>query len=167
MNLLKQIFLNFKFVQDSFKEQTDFLVEKARQEERIKAFSLAQKDLLETMRDDLDTQAEELAKHKLASLLSVVDPKKVVTIDKTRGILFISGERVDDSRLASLKSEAEFLHESEIWQLLIHSIRKIAEHAMFVSGDSIDDMKKGRSVLFTLDSQVKIIDLLRSYAPKK
>ena len=38
---------------------------------------------------------------------------------------------------------------------------------MFVAGESLDDMKKGRSILYTLASQQKIVDILKSYQPKQ
>lgn len=132
----------------------------------IDSFALAQKDILETMRDDLDAQAEELSKTKLASLLSVVDPKKIVTLDKQRGIVFIGGERVDEGRLANLKSEAEFLSESELWQLIYQTTKELAQKAMFVSGEGLDDLKKGRSILFTLESQRNVVELFKGYQKK-
>lgn len=165
--MIKQIILNFKFVQESFKAQNDILIDQARQEERVKAFSLAQKDILETMRDDLDKQAEELAKYKLAQLLSVVDMDKVVTVDKSRGIVYIGGVQVEEGRLANLKSEADAIEAFDLWHLLSETPKELAHKAMFVAGESITDMAKGRSMLYTLSSQKNIIEIFKSFKPKK
>ena len=133
----------------------------------IDSFALAQKDILETMRDDLDKQAEELAKKKLNDLLSVVDIRSIVSMDKRNGIVYIGGERADEGRLGNLKAEAEFFTQSELWKLISQTPRELAQRIMFVAGESLDDMKKGRSLLFTLDSQQKIIDIFKSYQSKK
>lgn len=149
--------LRFKFV--------DGVLQDAYRQGGISAFPLAQKDILETMRDDLDKQAEELAKKKLNDLLSVIDHNSIASITK-QGVIYIGAERPDDGRLSNLRSEAEFLMQSDIWKLLQETPKKLAEQAMFVAGESIEDMKKGRSILYTLASQQKIVDILKSYQPK-
>lgn len=132
----------------------------------IDSFPLAQKDILETMADDLDKKAEELAKKKLNDLLSPVDLHKVVTVNKLAGLIFIGGNKAEEGRLANLKSEAEFILNSEVWQLLKETPKSLAERAMFVSGEGLDDMKKGRSILYTLSNQQNILEILKSYIPK-
>ena len=131
----------------------------------IDSFPLAQKDILETMRDDLDKQANEIADKKLEVLLSLVDEKQVLSITKT-GVVYIGNEKADDGRLANLKAEADFIGASDIWKILNQSIRELAQRAMFVAGDSIDDMKKGRSMLYLLDTQNRIVTTLQSYQHK-
>ena len=155
--MIKNWILNLKFVRGA--------LEAHRKQGGIEAFPLAQKDILETMRDDLDKQAEELAKKKLNDLLSVVDQNGIVSITK-QGVIYIGMERPDEGRLANLKAEAEFLMQSDIWKLLQETPKKLAEQSMFVAGETIDDMKKGRSILYTLSSQQKIVDILKSYQPK-
>jgi len=114
-----------------------------------------------------EEKIDRLANEKLASLLSLVDPQKIVRIDKPRGIVYIGGNRVDNNRLANLKAEAEFFLASDLWSLLYETPKALAEQAMFVSGESLDDMKKGRSMLYTLSTQKNIIDTFKSYTPKK
>ena len=149
--------LRFKFV--------DGVLQDAYRQGGISAFPLAQKDILETMRDDLDKQAEELAKKKLNDLLANVDLTAIASITQ-QGVIYIGGVHPDDGRLSNLKSEAEFLIQSDIWRLLQETPKMLAEKAMFVAGESLDDLKKGRSILYTLASQKKIVDLLKSYQPK-
>jgi len=133
----------------------------------IDSFALAQKDILETMADDLDEKAEELAKQKLNDLLSSIDLHKIVTLNKQAGIVYIGGERAEEGRLSNLKSEAEFIANSELWQLLMETPKSLAERAMFISGEGLDDMKKGRSILYTLSAQKNVVDVLKSYIPRK
>jgi len=114
-----------------------------------------------------EERIDELANEKLAELLSIVDLRKIVTVDRPRGIVYIGGSRVDAGRLANLKAEAEFFIASDLWNLLYETPKELAHKAMFVAGESIDDMKKGRSMLYVLSSQKNIIDTFRSYIPKK
>lgn len=102
---------------------------------------------------------------ELNKLLSVVDEKLILSITKS-GIINIGGQPADQTRLANLKAEADFLVESDIWKILNQSIRELAQRAMFVSGESLDDMKKGRSMLYLLDSQNRIVETLKSYQHK-
>lgn len=131
------------------------------------AFRKAHADILETMRDDLDKKAEELAKEKLSNLLSLVDMNKIATLDKTKGFVYIGGKRIDDSRLSNLKAEADFLVQSDIWQLIYETPKELAQRSMFVEGETLDNLKKGRSMLYTLESQKNIIKVFQSYQPKK
>lgn len=132
----------------------------------IDAFKKAHADIMETMADDLDKKAEEVAKKKLNDLLSPVDLTSVVTLNKQIGAIFIGGERVEDGRLTNLKAEAEFIVNSEIWHLLSETPKSLAERAMFINGEGLDDLKKGRSILYTLASQKNILDTFISYKPK-
>ncbi len=104
-------------------------------------------------------------KDELNKLLSVVDNKLVVSLSRN-GVIHIGGEPADQARLANLKAEAEFFEQSDLWKILTHHTRELAQRAMFLEGDSLDHLKKGRSVLFTLDSQQKVLDILKAFVPK-
>lgn len=131
----------------------------------IDSFHLAHEDIRLTMRDDLDKQAEELVKDKLSKLLSVVDQRQIVTFSERMKAVFIGGIQATPEELVSLKAEAEMLSQLRLWQLLYETPKELAQRAMFMAGESIDDMKKGRAILYTLDTQRRIIDTLKSYQP--
>lgn len=118
------------------------------------------------MIDDLDARIEKLANEKLANLLSVIDMSKIVTLDKF-GLIYIGGQKADEVRLDNLKSEAEVISQMELWTILHETPKELAQKAMFVSGESLVDMQKGRSMLYTLSSQKGLVDLFRSYVHKK
>lgn len=168
MNIIKQWILNRQFVIDSFEAQLIKKTEEVQQYERTKGFALAQRDILETMTDDLDEKAEELAKIKLTNLLSNVDLTKVVTVDRLKGLLYIDGNRPDDVRMANLKAEAEFILNSDIWTLLCETPKELAQKAMFRDDGKIEtQLLKGRAILYTLDSQKIILNTFISYQQKK
>ena len=102
---------------------------------------------------------EELAQQKLESLLSVIDTKKIISVDKA-GIVYIGGVQQDKVVLQNLKQEAEMLLVSQLWQILYNTPKALAEKAMFVEGKTMEDLNKGRSMLFTLDTQRKILEIL-------
>ncbi len=114
-----------------------------------------------------DQEINELANKKLADLLSLVDLNKIVTVDKQRGIVYIGGIKVEASRLANLKAEAEFFLASELWNLIYETPKELAQRAMFITGESLADMQKGKSMLYTLSAQKNIIDTFNSFNPKK
>lgn len=130
-------------------------------------FKQATDDVLETMRDDTEERAEQLAAEKLNALLAPANLHNIVTFNSETGQIYIGGELADDGVLGNLKSEAEFFLASNLWGLLNDTPRELAQRSMFVSGESLDDMKKGRSILYTLDTQRKIVDKLISYNHKK
>ncbi len=99
-------------------------------------------------------------KDELNKLLSIIDTKLVVTEDKA-GAIYIGGERADPARLANLHAEAEFFAESDLWAIINQTVRELAHQAMFVSGKEFDDLKKGRSMLYLLDTQSKIVETFR------
>jgi len=109
---------------------------------------------------------DELADEKVARLLSVIDMHKIVTVNKL-GLIFIGGEKADDIRLSNLRAEAEAITQMEIWTLLNETPKKLAQDTMFVHSESLDDMKKGKSILFLLSQQNNIVDLFKNYVHKK
>lgn len=132
------------------------------------AFKKAHADIMETRVDDIEERAKELVDEKLARMLSVVDLNKIVTVDKNRGMVFVGGVRVEEGRLASLKAEAEYFSRSDLWALLYETPKELAQKSMFVSGESLADMQKGKSILYTLSAQSNILGVFISYQqPKK
>lgn len=126
----------------------------------IDSFPLAQKDILETMADDLEKRANELADNKLKELLSIVDISHVIEI-KGRQV-FIGGELADQTKIANLKAEADFFTASELWKLLNETLKEDAQKTMFTVGeDAVKQLATGRTILYTLSLQRKVVDLIQ------
>lgn len=133
----------------------------------VDSFYLAHKDIWATMKDDVERMADERAREKLVKLLTVVDEQAVVTFNERQGAIYIGGERADAARLQSLKAEAEYLLASDIWSIIKESPKQLAHRAMFLAGESLDDLRKGRAILYTLETQQKILDTFKSYSAPK
>jgi hypothetical protein len=150
MNFLKEIILNLEFVRQHVSKSNQMTLDVWR------------KGVLEMS----ELEAKKLAEEKIVNLLSPVDLSQVVTLDKQRGIVYIGGEMADESTLANLKAEAEFLSQSELWKVITSTVRELAQKSMFVNGESLADMQKGKSILYTLSSQQNIVDIFKSYQRK-
>lgn len=154
--------LNTFFKKDLDEFSTKLMHEIAlfKEEERPRIFAMAQKDILDTMEDDLDKRANELAQVKLKELLSLIDHNDVIALKGKQ--VYINGEAADDIKVSNLKSEAEFIMTSEIWKVLNGTPKHLAMNAMFVDDGKLEtQLLKGRAILFTLSTQQKIIDILQ------
>lgn len=133
---------------------------------QIQAFKLAHADILETLADDLEARAQALSQEKLAGLLSIVDPSKILTVESRSRAILIGGELANDILLSNLRAEAQFFQASELWNLIVQTNRRLAEKAMFeADGDVNVQLLKGRAILYTLDTQIKTIELLSNLSP--
>lgn len=133
----------------------------------VDSFYLAHQDIMKTMKDDIEKMADSRLHEKLVKLLTVVDERAVVTFNQKAGAIFIGGERADAARLQALKAESEYFLASDLWKILSESPKQLAYKAMFLAGESLDDLKKGRAILYTLDTQDKILRTFESYQPPK
>lgn len=149
-----------------FRAELENLFANAKTQGSMDAFEKAHADIRETMVDDTEERAEERAHVLLDEMLSPIDTNKIVSFSAKTGAIYIGGERVDDGRLASLKSEAEAIEQFDLWHLLHETPKELAQRSMFVEGDSMDNLRKGRSMLYTLDTQKRIIDTLKAYVKK-
>jgi len=129
----------------------------------VDSFYLAHKDIWDTMKDEVEKMADGRLHEKLVKLLTVVDERAVVTFNERQGAIFIGGERAQAHRLQSLKAEANYFLASDLWKILYESPKQLAHKAMFLAGESLDDLKKGRAILYTLDTQDKILRTFQSY----
>jgi hypothetical protein len=103
------------------------------------------------------TIAEELNK-----LLSVVDNRLIITFSPDEKAVYVGGKKVEEGQLLALKAEAEYILNSDLWKIIFETPKELAMRAMFVAGESLDDMKKGRAMLYTLDTQKLILETLAS-----
>lgn len=155
LNFFQRFILGLGFVKNAIKEA------------EIKAFPAAQKDVLDTMTDDIEKKAEERAKQLLNDMLSPVDLHKIVTLDKNHGLVYIGGVKAEEGKLSNLKAEAEFFLQSELWQLIHETPKELAQRSMFVDGKDLVDLQKGKSILYSLSSQNNIVQIFKAYAPRK
>ncbi len=131
----------------------------------VDSFQHAREDVLEMFDYDVEKRAEELAKEKLEALLAVVDERKIISFSEREKAVYIGGERVTDPKmLSNLKSEADAIVNFDLWQVLTETPKRLAQKALFEDDGKSEILHaKGRSILYMLDTQQKIIKILRSY----
>lgn len=159
MNKVKQWILKMQFVKDSFES----LFAERKEEIYRQSFQDSLKDLEETNLYNTEERAKEMSEKSLNDLLSPVDLTKIVTLDKARGIVYIGGVKADPGRLNNLKNEAEFLMKTDLWGILYENPKELASRSMFVSGETLADMQKGKSILYMLSTQDNILQTFKGY----
>lgn len=88
-------------------------------------------------------------------------PDDVITFDKI-GNAYVNSEKLDETQLDVLKSEAAFIVKSRLWTLITNSLAETAKKTMFEKSESFDDMMSGKMLLYAIDVQRKIIEKLLS-----
>lgn len=166
MDKIKQWVLDRQFIQKELNSSMNTFI-KFREETYVKAFMDARKDILETMVDDIDKKAKQLSDKRLNEMLSIIDVNNIISIGLKDRCFYLGKEKATDAQINNLKAEAEFLLNSHIWKLLNETPKELAHKTMFVTSESLVDLQKGKSMLFLLDTQNKIIEMLKQYTPKK
>ncbi len=167
LSWVKAFILELSFVQRAFRNTYKNQIDK----DRADIMRAALEDIKATMIDDVEERAEVLAAKMVDDLFTPCDLRQIVTFEVTNphtkaGIVKIGGNRADESQLANLKAEATALKSMAIWQLLIETPNNLAQNALFKDdGDNKVTHTKGRSMLYLLSTQRKIIETLSSYQP--
>lgn len=115
----------------------------------------------------MDESIKKGVENRLNEMLSLVDFNHVLSLNDKEGFIYLGNERASDIQLANLKSEAEFLKQSHIWKLLNETPKELAQRCMFVTSESLADLQKGKSMLYLLDNQNKVMNTLLRYTPKR
>jgi len=156
-NFIKAQILNSSIAKEALKEAK----EKAKSEAVVQAFRDAHKEILDTSEEYLEDRASKKAEDKLASLLAIPSLAHLITIDK--GILNIGGEKIDKERALNLRAEANMVVKSDIWQILYNTPLELSHRTMFKEGTDVNgQLTKGRAMLFLLDTQKNILEILLS-----
>lgn len=128
-----------------------------------RAFNDSRKDYEKEIHLKDEERIQQEALKIVDNLLSPVDMTKIVTLDKAQKRLFVGADAVDNMTLHNLISEVDFLEKSEIWKIMHETPKELATRAMFVSGETLADMQKGKSILYMLSVQKNILNTIKGY----
>lgn len=176
--MIKNWILNLGFVRQAINaasiQGTDFGVEQCKEDLQVlQRTNAVLQDKLKTLPDGnemnrlVSEKAEDLANEKLQNLLGAVDERTIITMDKKNGLIYVGGERLNEPTILSLKAEAEYFSQSELWKILNETLKDQAQRTMFEKSLTFDDMRSGKMLLYNLSLQNKIIGIFKSYLPKK
>jgi hypothetical protein len=95
------------------------------------------------------------------NLLPVIDDTDVISFNKM-GEIFFDGQKLSDIQKSNLKSEASFLEESMLWNVMNKYFLRLARNKVYNESNSLEDMAYAKTVLFTLDVQKTLVDKLKN-----
>lgn len=102
---------------------------------------------------------QRIANWLLRHLLNAIVIEDVLKIE--RGQFIIGGQAMQENERAALREEARFVSKTRLWQIMQETLKATAQEKMFEKSVDFDDMKFGKTMLYNLDIQQKLIDILR------
>ncbi len=99
---------------------------------------------------------------KFAKLLISVNPYEVFTSGGNGTRIYLNGKLIEESEIADLQSQVEFLRQSRLWNVLNETVRDQAMELMFTKSKTIEDLTFGKAMLYNLGVQNKIMDLIKA-----
>jgi len=96
----------------------------------------------------------------LKHLLKAITLSDVLKIDEKTGQATLGGEKITDNELRGLKEEAGYIQRTRLWSVLTNTLQDQAHTVMFTKSKSWEDMVTGKTMLYNIDIQQKIIDML-------
>lgn len=108
-------------------------------------------------------QVEILTKQKGLEYLPI-EPSSVLEIKGDK--VYLDGKEVEKVEMHELRTEAGFFQRSKLWKIFQETLRSHAHKVMFVKSTSFDDMRTGKAMLYNLDIEKSIVDLLLKIKPK-
>lgn len=102
---------------------------------------------------------QRIANWLLRHLLNAIIVEDVLTVDKGR--IFLGDELITDNERHNLREEIKFIEKTRFWQICQETLKATAQEKMFNKSVDFDDMKFGKTMLYNLDIQRKLIDILK------
>jgi hypothetical protein len=147
MDTIKQFVLNLDFVQDF----------------RHNGYLKGKEDgIQETAHNDAYILSERV-NERVASLLGTVDEKKIIKTDEKKGFIFIGDEMVLPEMAHNLKQEAEIIAQTDLWKLMVNTLRASAHKRVFIDSKEINDIMAGKMALYNLSLLEKIIHICKNH----
>jgi hypothetical protein len=144
---IKSEYSRYTFAAKSQVENMGKLMEKERERHRKERLQLWDKiDLL-----------EENLKH-FTDVLIAVEPDNFLTIEN--GHLKLAGEPLTDQQKKILREEAVYYKGTDLYKVFQNTLTETARQKMFDKAKSWEDMTYGKALLYNLDVEKKIIEML-------
>ena len=80
----------------------------------------------------------------------------------TKQILTIQGRVLDKGERQLLREEAKMLVKMRLWSILTNTLKAQAQKTMFEKAETFDDMVAGKTMLYNIDIQEKIVAILEN-----
>ena len=98
--------------------------------------------------------------YKLAKgLLPIFDEKDIIKVDKQNQI-YIGGEKLTPQQIHNIKEEVKFYNGSTLKKILNANPNEFVSTLVFEKSQSIIDLVVGKSILYCLQTQNKILEFI-------
>ena len=97
----------------------------------------------------------EIENYLLTNVLRVPIPSDVIY--RTQNEVSLGGKKLTPAELQQLRSESLILKRMRIWQVINATLEEKAKEMMIKNAKSIDDIRGGKVVYYTLDTQRNIL----------
>ena len=98
----------------------------------------------------------------LKSLLNAVVPEQVVRVSKDNKLLVV-GQEITPDEAQSLLAEVQFIEKTRFWEICQNTLKDQAHKQMFDNAKIYDDIIWGKALLYNLDLQLKIMEIIKNY----
>lgn len=98
----------------------------------------------------------------LSRLLNAITVRDIVTNDPKTGEVLINGAKASPSELTTIQAEIKAMEGFTIWRLMSETTKHHAEERIFNKSVSMDDIRYGKAMLYSLSLQKSIMDALRA-----
>lgn len=98
----------------------------------------------------------------LKYLLNAVLISDVIKFDKKTGVVYINNQVVTKDEARNLRNEADYFQKSRLWKILIDSPAREAEKKIFIHSLTVMDSVAGKTMLYNVDVQRKILEICRN-----
>lgn len=126
----------------------------------VAGHQLAYKNILQAPIDNFALGLEE-GRRQTYTQLRAVDPHSIIT-KSAEGKLMLGREVLTNEQKKSLKEEWSFIKMTKLWQIWQNTLADTARTTMFEKSNSFEDMRTGKAMLFNLDIQKKIGELIEA-----
>lgn len=104
--------------------------------------------------DDLDKDA--LLYELLYKKFNTVDISKVFYTNQLADGTFdvkLGGKKMRESELANLRSEASIIQQSQLWKIMVETLKNTAHQHLFTQMKTLDDSYWGKALLYAVSIQ--------------
>lgn len=98
----------------------------------------------------------------LKHLLNAVISESVATYTK-EGKLCVGGQEITPDEAQNLVAEIQFIEKTRFWEICQNTIKDQAHKSMFENAKTLDDLFWGKALLYNLDLQNQVLNIIKSY----
>jgi hypothetical protein len=98
----------------------------------------------------------------LKSLLNAVVAEQVARVSKDDKLL-IEGKEITLDEAQSLLAEVQFIKETRFWAICQNTLKEQAQKSIFDNAKVYDDIVWGKALLYNLDLQLRIMEIIKGY----